>query len=201
MYNYQLTPLEQWLEEIYRLNSITKVAQLNITEFSSKLGIWVYFMDIASKTVELRGLHSINIDKRLAPRQQWEDFLHELCHVLRHAGNQIEMPEMYTEMQEREAESFQMFAAIPYSMLRKLELPETQGEIVYVVAKEFGVTLQLAKRRIEQIHRSLQQHKNDEQTRLLLDGQINKYSSENWSAETRRIMNQLEKQKLKKGPV
>ncbi|WP_149865378.1 ImmA/IrrE family metallo-endopeptidase [Bacillus zhangzhouensis] len=32
------------------------------------------------------------INTRLSPQEQWQDFGHELCHALRHEGNQLIMP-------------------------------------------------------------------------------------------------------------
>ncbi|MCY9577897.1 ImmA/IrrE family metallo-endopeptidase [Paenibacillus alvei] len=55
----------------------------------------------------------MNIDSRLLPREQWVEFLHELCHLLRHAGNQTIMPEQFTQAQEAEADAFTMYAAMP----------------------------------------------------------------------------------------
>lgn len=63
------------------------------------------------------------LDGRLPLDQQRLDFLHELCHLLRHAGNQMIMPESFTKMQELEAEQFLLFAAMPFSMISRLDIP------------------------------------------------------------------------------
>ncbi|WP_244966010.1 ImmA/IrrE family metallo-endopeptidase [Paenibacillus alvei] len=66
----------------------------------------------------------MNIDSRLPSREQWIEFLHELCHLLRHAGNQTIMPEQFTQAQEAEADAFAMYAAMPISMIKTMTLPE-----------------------------------------------------------------------------
>ena len=47
-------------------------------------------------------MYSIIIDRRSA---QWEDFDHELGHLLRHYGNQLNMPEAFVCLQESQAKS------------------------------------------------------------------------------------------------
>lgn len=188
---YRLTPLEQTIEDMYRRLDVTKPEQLTIPNIAAKLGIWVYYLDMPSRVVESRGLYSMNINRQLSPEEQWEDFLHELCHVLRHAGNQIAMSELMLDMQEAEAGHFQLYAAIPFSMVRGLELPQRSSEIVELLSLEFGVTCQLAQRRLEQIQRRILQGVLDEETaRRRKHPQL--YHTAGWSDETRRVMNKLQ---------
>lgn len=197
--HYQTTPLEQWVESLYHQHDITLPAHLTMTNLAAKLHIWVYCMDMNSMAIEKNGLFSINVDRRLSVKEQWEDFLHELCHVLRHSGNQMVMPDRYVDWQEQDASAFQLYAAIPISMLKKLSLPEQKNEMVAFLAEEFQVTYRLANERIEQIQRRVLQGILDHEYQQFTQNQFSTYNSANWSDATRAIMNKLEHLKQKGG--
>lgn len=195
--HYHITPLEQWVEDLYAQYEITTPAQLCMTHLAAKLRIWVYTMDMNSMAVENNGQFSINVDRRLSPKEQWEDFLHELCHVLRHAGNQMVMPDRYVDWQEQDASAFQLYAALPLSMLRKLPLPEHKNEMIAYLSEEFQVTFRLAKARIDQIQRRVLQGIMDYEYQQYAQSQTSKYNPANWSNATRAIMDKLEQLKSK----
>jgi Zn-dependent peptidase ImmA (M78 family) len=197
--NYISTPLEQWIEALYEKLEITAPEQLQIAELAGKLNIWVYFMDMGSMTIEKQGVFSVNIDRRLSGNEQWEDFLHELCHVLRHSGNQLVMPTPYMDWQEQDAAHFQLYAAIPMFMVRRLKLPEHQSEMIELLAEEFHVTHRLAAVRLEQIQRRVLQGLLDQEYRSHLVQQVYPAHDANWSEGTRVIMNKLQQQIEKKG--
>jgi Zn-dependent peptidase ImmA (M78 family) len=195
--HYQTTPLEQWVEALYFQHDITEPAQLSMTNLAAKLHIWVYAMDMNSMAVENNGQFSINVDRRLSAKEQWEDFLHELCHVLRHSGNQMIMPDRYVDWQEHDATAFQLYAAIPISMLKKLPLPEQKNEMIALLSEEFQVTHRLASARIEQIQRRVLQGIMDHEYQLFTQSQASKFNPDNWSDATRLIMDKLEHLKQK----
>lgn len=154
MYNYyRTTPLEQWVEHLWLKSGIVSPEQLQIEEVASRLDVWVHYLQDRSRALEYMGMRSILVDQRLGKEAQWEDFLHELCHVLRHAGNQTVMPRLFCEGQEAEANRFVLYAAIPFYMLRRLKLPGRIDEAVEVLALHFGVTFELARNRLEQLQR------------------------------------------------
>jgi Zn-dependent peptidase ImmA (M78 family) len=195
--HYQATPLEQWIEALYRQHDITGPNQLHIVNLASKLNIWTYFMDMNSMAIEKNGLFSINVNRRLSAKEQWEDFLHELCHVLRHSGNQMAMPGQYVDWQEQDAASFQLYAALPISMLKQIQLPERTNEIIELLSEEFHVTYRLAAARLEQIQRRVLQGIMDHELHLYNQNQTSKYNPDNWSDTTRSIMDKLEQIKRK----
>lgn len=153
--SYAQTTLEQWTEQLWDKAGIRAVSQLNIDEVAARLNVWVHYMDETSRALEYLGMRSILVDKRLGAREQWEEFLHELCHVLRHAGNQTLMPKSFCEGQEAEANRFVLYAAIPASMLMAIALPDSMEEAAELLADRFGVTPALARRRLEQIQRRI----------------------------------------------
>jgi len=150
---YRTTPLEQWVEHLWIKSGIAAPAQLNVEEVASRLDVWVHFMNDTSRALDYMGMRSILVDRRLDKEAQWEDFLHELCHILRHAGNQTVMPKLFCEGQEAEANRFVLYAAIPFYMLRQLKLPARIDEAVETIAIQFGVTYELARKRLEQLQR------------------------------------------------
>lgn len=152
---YVPTPFEQWTEQLWHQAGIRSVEQLNIDEVADRLGIWVHYVSGTSHALEYRGMRSIIVDKRLGEREQWEDFLHELCHVLRHAGNQTMMPKSFCEGQEAEANRFVLYAAMPASMMVGAKLPDRINEASEWLAQRFGVTFSLAHKRLEQIQRRI----------------------------------------------
>ncbi len=154
MYNYyRTTPFEQWVEHLWIKSGIVAPSQLNVEEVASRLDVWVHFLNDSSRALDYMGMRSILVDRRLGKEAQWEDFLHELCHVLRHAGNQTVMPKLFCEGQEAEANRFVLYAAIPFYMLRHLKLPAGIDEAAETIASHFGVTLELAGKRLEQLQR------------------------------------------------
>ena len=153
--HYVPTPFEQWTEQLWSRAGIRSVAQLNIEEVADRLGIWVHYVNGGSCALEYMGMRSIILDKRLSEREQWETFLHELCHLLRHAGNQTLMPKSFCESQEAEANRFVLYAAIPASMLVGEELPDRMDEAAEWLADKFGVSVALACKRLEQIQRRI----------------------------------------------
>lgn len=197
--HYTLTPLEQWIEDLYKQHNFMKPSELTIIDVASRLNIWTYFLDSGSQAIERNGLYSICVDRRLSRAEQWEDFLHELCHVLRHSGNQIHMPNTYTEMQEIEANNFVLYASLPYYMIKELSLPNLNNEAIDLLIETFGVTHILAQRRLEQIQRRVLQGTFDYEVKCYTVRQQRKFTAENWSPETKAIMDKLEQLKSKGG--
>ncbi|NOJ73152.1 ImmA/IrrE family metallo-endopeptidase [Paenibacillus alvei] len=152
--HYQMTRIEEFLEGLYERIGISNTYQLTIEEIAKRLNIWIYYTPMRSKALEVRpGMNSMNIDSRLPSREQWIEFLHELCHLLRHAGNQTIMPEEFTQAQEAEADAFAVYAAMPISMIRETSLPERCCDAAACLSDEFRVPMEMAQKRLEQIRR------------------------------------------------
>lgn len=151
---YKLTPLEQFVEDLYQTHRISSPKQLTIDEVARRFNIWVYYRPIPSRGLEISpNMYTVNIDCRLSPVEQWLDFLHEMGHLLRHAGNQTIMPKLFTEAQETEAENFVLYAAMPFSMIQQLQLPSSRMETIQILANTFRVPIKLAEKRFDQIQR------------------------------------------------
>ncbi|ULO08905.1 ImmA/IrrE family metallo-endopeptidase [Paenibacillus sp. 19GGS1-52] len=156
--NYQTPPLEQKINELYQSHGITEPSHLSIELLAKKFNIWVHYHNKRSKGIEVsRDVYSIFLDSRLPVDTQRLEFLHELCHMLRHAGNQIMMPEQFTKAQETEADRFVFYAAVPFFMIKKVSLPSNKGEAIGYIAREFKVPFNFAKKRFEQIEDRIRQ--------------------------------------------
>ncbi|MNI54719.1 hypothetical protein D3C73_1096290 [compost metagenome] len=123
-------------------------------------------------------------------------FFHELCHVLRHAGDQRHMTQQFKRAQEQEADQFVLYAAIPFFMFAKLPVPDQRQEAIAYLSEIFHVPLELAEQRLDQIQRRMLHgglmaaaREADRQKRNQETG---------WSSETERILDQLGRQLSKK---
>ncbi|CAH1059455.1 ImmA/IrrE family metallo-endopeptidase [Paenibacillus pseudetheri] len=151
---YQMTALEKWAEDLYKRLNLTQPSQISITYIAERLNIWVHYLDVRSKSIEASaGMYTMFIDNRLPASLQRLEFLHELCHLLRHGTNHILMPEHFTRAQEDESERFILYAAMPYSMISRMTLPEQREDAISYLAAEFQVPSELALQRIDQIQR------------------------------------------------
>jgi Zn-dependent peptidase ImmA (M78 family) len=194
--HYHMTILEEFLEDVYRRAGITTPQQLTVAEISQRLNVWVHYRPVGSRALEaVSGMYSMFLDERISPDQQRLDFLHELCHLLRHAGNQIVLPESFTRMQENEAEHFVLYAAMPFSMIRRLEVPDGRGPAIAVITESFNVPAYLAEQRLDQLQRRTLQGMWNAVVRD--HGQVQRQPS--WSTETMRILKQLDRQLIAKG--
>jgi glutamate formiminotransferase len=107
------------------------------------------------------------------------------------------LPETFTQMQENEAEHFVLYAAMPFSMISRLEVPDRLGQAKLFLAETFGVPIELAEQRLDQLQRrTLQGIWND-----VVNGQFreNRMKKPLWSPETNRILKQLNRQLIAKG--
>jgi Zn-dependent peptidase ImmA (M78 family) len=199
MFAYEKTPLENWIENLYKKLEISHPSQLNIFNLAENLDIWVYFKEMTSRSFELDGLQTVIIDKRISLTEQWLDFLHELCHLLLHSGNQTNMSNGLLELQEEQTCHFQLYAAMPYFMVKKLQLPYCENDIINLFVSEFRVSYQLATKRLDQIKRRDYQVRSQKELVHLLQSQYHKYDPANWSDETKQIMCKLQHQLATKG--
>lgn len=155
---YYISPLEQWIEDLYKKNHITQTKHLSIEVLAKKFNIWIHYMNKRSKGIEAsEGVYTMVIDSQQSVEVQWLEFLHELCHLLRHAGNQTLMPEQFTMAQENEADRFIFYAAIPFFLVQRMTLPVNRGEAIGYIARKFKVPVHFAEERFEQIEDRVKQ--------------------------------------------
>lgn len=155
---YFPSSLEAWISEKFQVNDILHPEDLvpkNIARvFGIEYSCW-HGSPFSYRVSEDSTPYIVENDQA-AEYEQRGHFFHELGHILRHCGDQCNMPESFRNMQESEACLFAMYAAIPFHMLDFSE-PMTIKSIM----QEFHVTQQLAYNRIENIRqRIIQQQDN-----------------------------------------
>ena len=150
---YTYSHLEDWIENFYREIDITIPEQINFEYIAEMLGIRVYFKPVPSFSFKYYGKYRIVLDERKNRKEQWNDFAHELCHVLKHYGNQFIMNKMFRQLQEFQANNFMYHFCIPTFMLLKMTLPQLESEAIKLIGDTFNVTYPFAAKRLEMYKR------------------------------------------------
>ncbi|MEK3791044.1 ImmA/IrrE family metallo-endopeptidase [Paenibacillus sp. FSL R7-0204] len=152
--HYKKTHLENFVENLYINHSILQPEDITISRLSAELNIHTDFAPVPSRAYESSsGLRCILLDNRSTPMKQRFDFLHELCHMLRHAGNQMVLPVPFIKAQEEDAEKFVLYATMPFFMIQPFNLSADYNIAIQQISKIFGVSRDMAKIRFDQILR------------------------------------------------
>ncbi len=187
---YQETHLEEWINSKYQSSGLLDAEQHDIERIAEAFDIELVYAACPS--------FSDNEDRVIFLNKFTDDamarviFFHELCHVLRHAGDQRVMPSLFKHAQEAEADQFVLYAAVPFYMFVKLPIPDQRSEAIPYIAEAFHIPLALAEQRLDQIQRRVLQGSliaaAQEAERKQPEPEVK------WSLETQRILSQLEKQ-------
>ncbi|MER2040083.1 MAG: ImmA/IrrE family metallo-endopeptidase, partial [Solibacillus sp.] len=116
------THTEDYIKTLYLKLDIKKPQELKFQSIAEQLGIHVFYWPDASQALFTGSKAFILLNEKLTPQQQWEEFCHELSHVLFHVGNQSKIPTRFIEYQEAKANIFMYHAAIPTFMLDQLHI-------------------------------------------------------------------------------
>ncbi|MFS0574956.1 ImmA/IrrE family metallo-endopeptidase [Sporosarcina sp. 179-K 3D1 HS] len=148
-----LSLLEEQIFSIYTSLNISHPSQICHNELidltANKFHIRVYYFDEASEANNLGGIYRIFLNENQTKQQIWQDFAHELGHILRHEGYQWSMEEPFREYQEWQAENFAHHFCVPTFMLDRLDLPRLRCEAVWLIASLFNVETTFANDRLE----------------------------------------------------
>lgn len=161
---YKQTELEKKIEKIYIDNGIFNLNDLEVSKVASALNIGIeYTLSGPSRVIWDEDATVIFLNGKDSAVKQREIFFHELAHPILHCGDQTYMhAKEFREYQEQQANQFQLYAAIPFFMLKELELPKYEKQAIYFIAAAFKVSIKLAKKRIDQIKRRITQRQMDE---------------------------------------
>ncbi|CQR58453.1 ImmA/IrrE family metallo-endopeptidase [Paenibacillus riograndensis] len=152
--HYKKTHLEHFVEQIYIDHHIQIPEDITIEKLSTELNIYVEYAPIRSRAYESNsGIRCILLDNRITPMKQRFEFLHELCHILRHAGNQMVLPSPFIKAQEEDAEKFLLYATMPFFMIQPGALSDEYDVAIHQLSSIFGVSKDMAKKRFDQILR------------------------------------------------
>lgn len=144
-----LTHLEDYIKHFYNQLDIQSPTQLNIEEIAQKLGISIFYWDEGSQALFIQNRSFIFLNHLLLHNFKWQEFCHELGHVLLHAGDQIRLPYSFIEYQEFKANNFALHAAAPTFMIDELDLPNTYQEAVRLLQDTFHISLTFACKRLD----------------------------------------------------
>lgn len=137
--------MEQFVHQLFDILAISQPDQLNITAISALAKISVKYWDFSSEAVSYKGKRMIFINEALSVQKKWQEFAHELYHLLGHVGNQNKyMHRLFMTHQEKQAEYFSYHFCVPTFMLQQLK-----GVDVYVIMRLFNVEFDFAMRRLE----------------------------------------------------
>ncbi|WP_079708016.1 ImmA/IrrE family metallo-endopeptidase [Paraliobacillus ryukyuensis] len=156
--SYHKTDLETWLENLYKKHGILTLSDLTINNVSRKLKVDIIFMENAK---ELAIWDEEDAAIFLNPNKSNEEvraiFFHELCHPLRHYGDQLEGIDTFTALQERQANQFMLYASMPFFMIKDMVMPQFDYQWGSFLAHEFNVPLYLANKRADQLLQRIKQ--------------------------------------------
>lgn len=188
---YKATEMEIWINEKYKNSGILRATDMDLDIIASIFNIDIVYYDGPSFADWSDRSAVIFLNKKLSSEKAREIFFHELCHPLRHVGNQVNMPTGLKQLQEVQAGLFQLYAAIPAYMLEEFREISYYDTYVKCVAEAFDLTLTFVKKRLQQINQRIYQ---EQYNRILTaNNQIIRIQYE-YSQETQRIMSQLRRQ-------
>lgn len=147
---YTKTHLEEFVDALYLKIGISRPEELEIELVAARMGITVEYIPGPSKVVEIGSHPIIMLNKTLSPSLQWQEFAHEIAHILRHSGNQYLLPDNFRMLQEWQASHFALYFCIPGFMLDNIDLPYSKQEAILKVMKIFHVTPRFAAARLDQ---------------------------------------------------
>src|SRR5690606_3377460 len=99
------TTLEESVTNLYKDDlGIYNPKEINMVAIAECLDIKLDYWDESSEAYEIKGQHWIMLNEFLSPQEAWQDFAHELCHVLQHEGYQLNMRKSFRLYQEVKAD-------------------------------------------------------------------------------------------------
>lgn len=147
---YYTSHTEDLVKAFYTQIGVLKPEQLHHKAIAAKLGINIFYWDKPSQAIFYEDYACIFLNNHLTGPQQWQDFCHELCHVLFHCGKQKYIPESFRQYQEIKANQFMYHACIPTFMLTELNLFNATYESIKTVSHIFNVEFDFASKRLTQ---------------------------------------------------
>ncbi|WP_028982761.1 ImmA/IrrE family metallo-endopeptidase [Sporolactobacillus terrae] len=153
-YYYRTLSLDQSVSKLLKDMGIHKPHEISEKRICFKLGIHLVYSNRRCYSIDEDDFKLINIDNRLPKPKQREAFFHELCHVLRHSGNQLngQIPKPFINLQEYDAKRFTQYAAIPLHMIDSINL--NSPTILLEASAIFQVSTETCKHRFDQLKRN-----------------------------------------------
>ena len=145
-----LTHTEEYIKKFYLNMGISTPQELKFQTISKYWGITTFYWPEQSQALFTGNKSFIFLNERLSAQQQWQEYCHELTHVLLHTGHQGRMTPLFREYQENKANNFMYHACIPSFMLDELEQSEASSLTVDHVQQLFNVEYDFTLKRLDQ---------------------------------------------------
>lgn len=149
---YQFSFLEKEISDLYSTYRINTPSDLTIENISIALNINVYFRELSAKLIIDDKEVYIILDSRQPKRKQYEDFYHELAHLLLSHSTAATLPLFHYF--ENRADNLIQYLAIPYNMLGFIDFKS--DNLIEEVSTQFNVNYDLALKRIDNIKGKLE---------------------------------------------
>lgn len=146
---YYPTHLENWVCTNYLRHQVLSPEDLHLDNLCYSYRIFIKKFPKQSTSWTMGNYKEVILNSTIDIKEQREDFYHEMCHLLRHAGHQMMMPKAFRELQEWDANNFVRYAAIPIHMLREFDFYDEN--IIEILSDRFQVTEKLCQERLEKI--------------------------------------------------
>ncbi|OWA36736.1 hypothetical protein B9G55_01255 [Saccharibacillus sp. O16] len=147
--SYSPSETEELVCDLYQLHGIKHAAQLDLDLIASIWDAEIWQYPFPSQSIWESGENIICLNTLSDPRQRRAEFFHELGHIARHVGSQAGLHQLFIELQEWQADRFQLVAAMPYYLLP--DPVRTWEQYVAVLAETFRVPYTVAQRRVHSI--------------------------------------------------
>ncbi|GKV70229.1 phage-like element PBSX protein XkdA [Sporosarcina sp. NCCP-2716] len=144
------SPIELFVKQFYYELGIATPGQLDIYKIAREIGLEVILHPALSFRWD-----GILVIRGGTKQQNWQRFGHEICHYLRHCGDQRFMHELFVELQEYQATHFAYHFCVPSFMLDRIRLPPELPRAAALVAELFNVELSFAEKRMARYHQKL----------------------------------------------
>ena len=148
---YTTTALEDWVTNWYLNRNFHYPNELILPKIAMHYEIFVKYKPFASHYTRFGRYKEIVLNSTLDKATQREQFFHELCHAVRHVGKQTMLLDAFRELQERDANHFTLYAALPHHMIMNYDFNES--ELIERWAHDFGVSYELCEERLIRIIR------------------------------------------------
>ena len=154
---YKPSVVELWISSIYQHHDITHTSDLSISNIAEIFNVNVFSHDGPVFAEWEEGLYSfIFLNTKKSEPDNRADFFHELCHVLRHVGCQKKLPQLFRELQENQAQHFQLVAAMPIYLFKQVSPSLYYEHYINQLSYTFQLPKKLVKKRLHHILNNIQ---------------------------------------------
>jgi Zn-dependent peptidase ImmA (M78 family) len=155
--SYKPSAVELWISSIYQQHDITRPIDLTISNVSNIFNTDVLIYDgpvFAEWEDDVYSFIFLNQD--IPTTEQKADFFHELCHPLRHTGCQNKLPKLFRDLQENQAQQFQLVAAMPIYLFNQVPSSLYYEHYINQLSYSFELPKNLVQKRLHQIINNIQ---------------------------------------------